>query len=96
MSTTGVRPMRLLVAVVGVLVLALLVGVAPRIARHRALTAEVAANTGVTTVSVATADTAPATPSVTLPGSVAALPYVDVFASGHSLASLEELGSALE
>ena len=29
-------------------------------------------------------------------GMAAALPYVDVFASGHSLASLEELGSALE
>jgi uncharacterized protein with von Willebrand factor type A (vWA) domain len=26
----------------------------------------------------------------------AALPYVDLFASGHSLASLEELSQALE
>ena len=28
-------------------------------------------------------------------GMAAALPYVDVFASGHNLASLEELGSEL-
>ena len=28
-------------------------------------------------------------------GMKAALPYVDVFASGHNLASLEELGAAL-
>jgi uncharacterized protein with von Willebrand factor type A (vWA) domain len=28
-------------------------------------------------------------------GMAAALPYVDVFASGHNLASLEELGSRL-
>ena len=29
-------------------------------------------------------------------GMTAALPHVDVFSSGHNLASLEELGEALE
>lgn len=77
MSTTSKRSVA---AILGVLVLFLLVGLAPRLARRKALAAVVAANTGVATVRVATLDTAPGAPTVTLPGSVAALTTTPVYA----------------
>jgi membrane fusion protein (multidrug efflux system) len=62
---------RIPAAVVGVLALALLVGVAPRLARRKAVAAVVAANALPPMVRVARVDTAPGPSSVTLPGNVA-------------------------
>lgn len=77
MSTTTKRSVA---AILGVLVLFLLVGLAPRLARHKALAAVVAASTEVATVRVVTVDTAPGAPTVTLPGSVAALTTTPIYA----------------
>jgi membrane fusion protein (multidrug efflux system) len=77
MSTTIKRSVA---AILGLFVLLLLVGLAPRLARRKALTAVVAANTGVATVRVALVDTAPGEPTLTLPGSVASLTTTPIYA----------------
>lgn len=78
LRTSRVR--RAVAAIICVLGLFLLAGLAPRLARRKALAAVVAENTGVATVSVATVDTAPGAPTMTLPGSVAALTTTPIYA----------------
>lgn len=69
-----------LAAVIVLFLLALAVGVMPRLARRKAVADVVATNTGPPTVRVATVDTAPGAPSVTLPGSVASFTVTPIYA----------------
>jgi RND family efflux transporter MFP subunit len=71
---------RALVAIIGLFVLALIVGVMPRFSRRKALANVVEANAAPPMVRVATVDTAPGAPTVTLPGSVAAFATTPVYA----------------
>jgi RND family efflux transporter MFP subunit len=85
-ETPGLAPLRpawvrrVLAGIVGVLVLALLVGVAPRLARRKAVAAVVAANAAAPMVRGATVDTAPGASTLTLPGSVAAFRTTPIYA----------------
>ena len=68
------------VVILGLLALALIVGVMPRLSRRKALANVVDANTAPPMVRVATVDTAPGASTVTLPGSVAAFATTPIYA----------------
>jgi RND family efflux transporter MFP subunit len=68
------------VAIVLVLALGLYVGLKPRLARRTAVAGDVVMNTAMPVVNVAMVDFAPSAPTVTLPGSIAALATTPIFA----------------
>lgn len=92
-TSSGIRRVAAIMA--GLLVLALVAGVAPRLSRRHRLAAVVAANTAVPTVRVATADPAPTGPTVTLPATLAAIETAPIYARapGYVGRNLVDIGT---
>jgi membrane fusion protein, multidrug efflux system len=74
------RARRAVMVIVGLLVLAFMVGVVPRLTRRKELATVVTNNTAPLAVRTTKLDTAPPTPTVTLPASVAALATTPIYA----------------
>jgi membrane fusion protein, multidrug efflux system len=89
-----VRPARAAATAGGVLVLALVLGLVPRMTRERRLAAVVAATTDVPVVQVATVGRAPASSTVTLPATLAPIETAAIYgrAPGYVGRTLVDIG----
>ncbi|MFL5401721.1 MAG: efflux RND transporter periplasmic adaptor subunit [Gemmatimonadales bacterium] len=89
------RIARLSLIIAGALLIALVLGVVPRLTRTTRLAAVVAANTGVTAVQVATINYAPTASSVTLPATLSAIENAPIYArvGGYIGRTLVDIGS---
>lgn len=95
MSTTGRGIRRAAAILAGMLLLALVVGVAPRLSRRQRLVAVVAANTEAPVVQVATVELPSAAATVTLPATLAAIETAPIYARapGYVGRNLVDIGT---
>lgn len=98
-GTLPVRRVRRIGLILGCLFLvALVLGLVPRITRTKRLATVVAANTEMTTVKVATIAYAPAASSVTLPATLAAIENAPIFArvAGYVGGTMVDIGAKVQ
>jgi membrane fusion protein (multidrug efflux system) len=92
------KPTRIAATAGGVLVLALVLGLVPRITRARRLAAVTAASTDVPVVQVATVGPAPASSTVTLPATLAPIETAPIYgrAPGYVGRTLVDIGARVQ